>query len=83
MVKSGHSNGEYKTKRAEKSHRKGDKEQEMTIDHEMAPITKKKETWSWYEALPFEWSEAFITKKGKKHSRKGEQYENLCGKFII
>ena len=51
---------------------KGDKEQEVTVHHETAPQMKEKSTWTWHEEFAVEWSEAFITKKRKKHPKKGE-----------
>ena len=72
-----------KSNRRESNRRKGDtkfikiqeeggKEQEMTVRH--AAVTKKKarSVWSGHEAFTQEWSETFITKKRKKHPRKGE-----------
>ena len=49
----------------------GGKEQEMTI-RKAVPKKKAKSVWSGHEEFTREWSETFITKKRKKHPRKGE-----------
>ncbi len=72
-----------KNNRRESNHRKGDtkiikieeeggKEQEMTVRHEALPKKKARSVWSGHEEFTREWSETFLTKKKKKHPRKGE-----------
>jgi len=49
---------------------KGDKEQEVTV---VTGAEKKAgSVWSWQEEFRVAWSETFLTKKKKKHPRKGE-----------
>ena len=71
-----------KSNRRECNRRKGDtkfikieeeggKEQEMTV-RQAVPKKKAKSVWSGHEEFTREWSETFITKKRKKHPRKGE-----------
>ena len=72
-----------KSNRRESNRRKGDtkiikieeeggKEQEMTVRHAAVPKKKARSVWSGHEAFTREWSETLITKKRKKHPRKGE-----------
>jgi hypothetical protein len=49
-----------------------DKEQEVTVRRETALQKKAGSVWSWHEDFAVEWSETFLTKKRKKHPRKGE-----------
>ena len=49
----------------------GGKQQEMTV-RQAVPKKKAKSVWSGHEEFTREWSETFITKKRKKHPRKGE-----------
>jgi hypothetical protein len=51
---------------------KGDREQEVTVRPETALQKKADSVWSWHEEFAVEWSETFLTKKRKKHPRKGE-----------
>jgi hypothetical protein len=51
---------------------KGDKEQEVTVRREPVPKKKARSVWSGHEEFTREWSETFLTKKRKKHPRKGE-----------
>ena len=55
-----------------KIERKEDKEQEVSVRPETALQKKAGSVWSWHEEFAVEWSEAFLTKKRKKHPRKGE-----------
>ena len=50
----------------------GGKEQEVTVPPETALQKKAGSVWSWHEEFAVEWSETFLTKKRKKHPRKGE-----------
>jgi hypothetical protein len=50
----------------------GDKGQEVTVRYKTAPGRKEKPTFSCFEEFTKEWSETFLTKKRKKHPRKGE-----------
>ena len=43
-----------------------DKEQEVIVHHEAVPEKKASSVWSWHEEFVAEWSESFISKKGKK-----------------
>ena len=43
-----------------------DKEQEVVVRHEDVPEKKAGSVWRWYEEFTAEWSESFISKKGKK-----------------
>jgi hypothetical protein len=49
---------------------KEDKEQEVTVV--TGAEKKAASVWSGHEEFTREWSETFITKKKKKHPRKGE-----------
>ena len=51
---------------------KEDKEQELTVRPETALQKKAGSVWNWHEEFLVEWSESFLTKKRKKHPRKGE-----------
>jgi hypothetical protein len=51
---------------------KEDKEQEVTVRPEAALRKKAGSVWTWHEEFAVEWSETFLTKKRKKHPRKGE-----------
>ena len=51
---------------------KEDKEQEVTVRRETAAPKKAGSVWSWHEEFRVAWSETFLTKKRKKHPRKGE-----------
>jgi hypothetical protein len=51
---------------------KEDKEQELTVRPETALQKKAGSVWRWHEEFAVEWSETFLTKKRKKHPRKGE-----------
>ena len=51
---------------------KEDKDQEVTVRSETAAPKKAGSVWSWHEEFRVEWSETFLTKKRKKHPRKGE-----------
>ncbi len=51
---------------------KEDKEQEVTVRRETAAQKKAGLVWNWQEEFAVEWSETFLTKKRKKHPRKGE-----------
>ncbi len=51
---------------------KEDKEQEVSVHPETALQKKAASVWSWHEEFAVEWSETFLTKKRKKHPRKGE-----------
>ena len=51
---------------------KGDKGQEVTVRSETAVPKKAGSVWGWHEEFRAEWSETFLTKKKKKHPRKGE-----------
>ena len=51
---------------------KEDKEQEGTVRPETALQKKAGSVWSWHKEFAVEWSETFLTKKRKKHPRKGE-----------
>jgi len=51
---------------------KGDKEQEVTIRRLTSAQKKTGSVWSWHEEFLVAWSETFLTKKRKKHPRKGE-----------
>ena len=51
---------------------KEDKEQEVSVHPETAPQKKAGSVWSWHEEFAVEWSETFLTKKRKKHPKKGE-----------
>ncbi len=51
---------------------KEDKEQEVTVRRETAAQKKAGSVWRWQEEFAVEWSETFLTKKRKKHPRKGE-----------
>ena len=51
---------------------KEDKEQEVTVRRETAAPKKGGSVWSWHEEFLVAWSETFLTKKKKKHPRKGE-----------
>jgi hypothetical protein len=51
---------------------KGDKEQEVTVRRETSAQKKAGSVWNWQEEFTVEWSETFLTKKKKKHPRKGE-----------
>jgi hypothetical protein len=44
----------------------------MTVHHTGVPKKKARSMWSGHEEFTQEWSETFITKKRKKHPRKGE-----------
>ena len=47
-----------------------DKELEVIVRHETVPRKKERSMWSWQEEeFAIEWSESFITRKGKKHPR--------------
>jgi len=50
----------------------GGKEQEMTVRHAIVHKKKARSVWSGHEEFTRGWSETFITKKRKKHPRKGE-----------
>ena len=43
-----------------------DKEKEVIVHHEAVPQKKASSVWSWHEEFVAEWSESFISKKGKK-----------------
>ncbi len=49
-----------------------DKEQEVTVRRGTALQKRADSVWSWHEDFAVEWSETFLTKKRKKHPRKGE-----------
>ncbi len=49
---------------------KEDKEQEVTVV--TGDEKKAASVWSWHEEFRVAWSETFLTKKKKKHPRKGE-----------
>ena len=51
---------------------KEDKEQEVTVRRVTAAQIKAGSVWSWHEEFRVAWSETFLTKKRKKHPRKGE-----------
>jgi hypothetical protein len=51
---------------------KEDKEQEVTVRPETALQKKAGSVWRWHEEFVVEWSETFLTKKRKKHPKKGE-----------
>ncbi len=51
---------------------KEDKEQEVTVRPETSAQEKAGSVWNWQEEFRVEWSETFLTKKKKKHPRKGE-----------
>jgi len=51
---------------------KEDKEQEVTVRRVTAAQMKAGSVWSWHEEFLVAWSETFLTKKRKKHPRKGE-----------
>jgi hypothetical protein len=55
-----------------KIEKEGGKEQKVTVRHEAVPKKKARSVWSGHEEFTREWSETFITKKRKKHPRKGE-----------
>jgi hypothetical protein len=76
-------NGQRKGIRREGSRRKTDikaikiggkegKEQELTVRPETVLQKKAGSVWRWHEEFAVEWSETFLTKKRKKHPRKGE-----------
>ena len=46
-----------------------DKEKKVIVHHEAVPPKKASSVWNWHEEFVAEWSESFISKKGKK-SRK-------------
>jgi hypothetical protein len=48
-----------------------DIEQEVTVRRETALQKKTGSVWSWHEDFAVEWSETFLTKKRKKHPKKG------------
>jgi hypothetical protein len=52
---------------------KEDKEQKVTVRPETALQKKAGSVWTWHEEFAVEWSETFLTKKRKNHSRKGER----------
>jgi hypothetical protein len=52
---------------------KEDKEQKVTVRPETALQKKAGSVWTWHEEFAVEWSETFLTKKRKKHPRKGER----------
>jgi hypothetical protein len=43
-----------------------DKEKEVIVHHGAVPPKKASSVWSWHEEFVAEWSESFISKKGKK-----------------
>ncbi len=43
-----------------------DKDQEVIVRHEAVPEKKAGSVWNWHEEFVAEWSESFISKKGKK-----------------
>lgn len=43
-----------------------DKEQEVTVRHEVVPPKKASSVWSWHEEFIAEWSESLTSKKRKK-----------------
>jgi hypothetical protein len=49
-----------------------DKGKEVTVGHEAIPEKKAGSVWSLQKEFAVEWSETFLTKKRKKHPRKGE-----------
>ena len=51
---------------------KEDKEQALTVRRETPAQKKAGSVWNWQEEFTVEWSETFLTKKKKKHPRKGE-----------
>ena len=58
-----------------KPERKDEKEQQVTVRHESAPLAKEKSTWSWHEEheeFAVVWSETFLTKKKGKNPKEGE-----------
>jgi len=66
---SGRRKTDIKTIRIEETE---DKEQELSVRPETALQKKAGSVWSWHEEFAVEWSETFLTKKRKKHPRKGE-----------
>ncbi len=51
---------------------KEDKEQEVTVRRVTAARMEADSVWTWHEEFRVAWSETFLTKKRKKHPRKGE-----------
>ena len=48
------------------------KEQGVTVRPETSAQKKAGSVWNWQEEFRVAWSETFLTKKKKKHPRKGE-----------
>jgi hypothetical protein len=46
--------------------------QEVTIRRVTGAEKKAGSVWGWHEEFRAEWSETFLTKKKKKHPKKGE-----------
>jgi len=49
-----------------------DNGQEVAVRCETALQRKERSTFSWFEEFTVEWSETFITNRGKRRPRKGE-----------